>query len=252
MAAMLFMANAVIPASAQVAAGVGAALKSQVLAKAMERADQEIARRVDAMTAMKTRVGSMVRLSADEKSSLSSTLDAQIAAMASLKTEIDADAQSTSSLKTDIQSITKSYRIFMLVMPQAAITAAADRVMDIAGLMTTLAGKLQTRVDAATAAGKDMSTSVTALVDMNAKIADATVQAQAAVSEMTGLKPDNGDQTVMQSNVTALKDARAKVQAAQADLKAARQDAGTVVKALIAAKIDASASSTFSATGTAQ
>ena len=47
--------------------------------------------------------------------------------MNTLQSQIDADAaaDATSSLKTDIQSITKSYRIFALVIPQGTIEAAA-------------------------------------------------------------------------------------------------------------------------------
>ena len=89
-----------------------------------------------------------------------------------------------------------------------------------------------------------MTTSVSALADMNAKIADANVQAQAAVTETASLQPDNGNATVMASNTATLKDARTKIQTAQQDLVKARQDAGVIVKALIAANVGASASTT--------
>ena len=69
---------------------------------------------------------------------------------------------------------------------------------------------------------------------MNAKIADANTQAKAAVSGISGLQPDNGDQTVMQSNTAALKAARVDIQTAQNDLVAARKDAGTIVKVVMA------------------
>src|SRR5581483_9804890 len=108
--------------------------------------------------------------------------------------------------------------------------AAADRALDVAQSLSTLAGQLQTRITAAQNAGHDMSASVTALADMNAKISDANTKANAATSEVAGLKPDNGDQTVMQSNLATMKDARSKIQAAQQDLIAARKDAGTIVK----------------------
>ncbi|HEX4104270.1 MAG TPA: hypothetical protein VHZ04_02205 [Candidatus Paceibacterota bacterium] len=268
------MALAIIPASAQTAAsvginasasittnssgtgtsvGVGISAKAKVLAtvitNATTRADQEITRRVNSLNALSTRVNAMVKVSASDKASLSSTIETQITAMNTLQAQIaaDATANSTSSLKADIQSITKSYRIFALVIPQGAIEAAADRVMTITGLMTQLTGTLQTRITAAQSAGVDMTTSVSALADMNAKIADANTQAQAAVSETASLQPDNGVQSVMASNTAALKDAHTKIQAAQQDLVTARADAGTIVKALLAVKVSASASSTTSA-----
>jgi hypothetical protein len=99
-------------------------------------------------------------------------------------------------------------------------------------LMQTLAGKLQTRISAAQSAGNNVTVAQAALTDMNAKLTDANTQAQAAITEVSGLKPDNGDQTVMQSNTAALKDARTKIQTAQKDLVAARKDAGIIVKSV--------------------
>src|SRR5262249_2095811 len=145
------------------------------------------------------------------------------------KIATDASANSTTSLKLDIQSITQSYRIFMLVMPQISIEAAADRGQNLAGLLSALAGKLQTRLTAAQSAGVHASSSLPLLADMNTKIADAQVKEQAAVNEVASLQPDNGNQTVMQSNLAALKDARSKIQAAQQDFVSARQDAAHII-----------------------
>jgi hypothetical protein len=59
------------------------------------------------------------------------------------------------------------------------------------------------------------------------------------------LTPDNGDQAHMQSNETALKDARSKIQAAQQDFVTARKDAIAIVKDLrISVSASASASTT--------
>ncbi len=141
-----------------VGVSAGAALRAQLISKAHDRADQEITRRVNALNALNTRVNAMVRLSAEEKGSLSSTIQSQITFMNNLQAQIatDAAADSTSSLKADIQSITKSYRIFALVIPQGAILAASDRVETIGGLFTSFAAQLQTRITAAQAAGNDM------------------------------------------------------------------------------------------------
>ena len=238
-------------------ASAGATLRAAALAKlisnAQARADQEITRRITALNALSTRVNAMVKISASDKSSLSSNIAAQVTAMNNLQAQIasDAAANSTSSLKTDIQSITKSYRIFILIIPQGAIEAASDRVLDIAGMFATLSAQLQTRITAAQSAGNNMSTSVSALADMNAKVADANTQANAAVTEIASLQPDNGNTTIQASNTAALKDARSKVQAGQADLTAARQDAGTIVKALLAVKVSGSASASATSTTSA-
>lgn len=214
---------------------------ANLIMRAEENATREITRRVDSLNALTTRVNAMVRVTAEEKNGLTAEIQNQITALRTLQTQVqnDASAGATSSLKADIQSITKSYRIYMLVMPQANIEAAADRAMTVAGMLSTLAGKLAERT----------SSSTPALADMNAKITDANTQAQTAVNEVASLQPDNGNQTVAQSNTTALKDARKKIQAAQQDLVAARKDAWTIIKGLIGS---APAAATSTATGTSQ
>jgi len=240
-------------------AGLSAAAEARlgtIINNAETRADQEITRRVTALNALGTRVNAMVKLSADEKAGLASTIQSQITLMNNLQAQIATDASSsaTSSLKADIQSITKSYRIFALIIPQGAIAAAADRVQTTVGLFGGISTKLQARITDAQSAGNDTTAAAAALADMNAKTADANTQVQAAVSETASLQPDNGDATVMASNTAALKDARSKIIAAQADLTAARKDAGTIVKDLLSFKASASASSSASVTssGTAE
>lgn len=201
------------------------------MANLIKRADREISRRITNLNSLATRIGAMKKLSSSEIISLTSSIQNEVSILTTLKTKIDGDTD-LATLLTDVQSITKSYRIYMLVIPQSRIMAAADRVLTIVDNLNTLGGKLQTRITAAQSAGKDVSALQTALADFTAKVADAGTQAQAAVGEVTGLVPDNGDQTKMQANNAALKDARLKIQAAQQDFVAARKDAGTIAKGL--------------------
>lgn len=256
---MLFAAGSAAPAFAQISAGLGAQVsasattplggaglktevKTNLVSRAKDRADQETTRRINALNTLRTRINAMTRISDSDKNGLMATIQAQIEEMNALRTRIaaDADGNSTTSLKADIQSIATSYRIFALVIPQGAIEASADRAMNVASIMTEFANKLQARISEAQAAGANMSASVSVLADMNAKIADANAQAGAAINGVANLKPDNGDKTLMASNTAALKDARAKLKLAQDDLAAARKDAGIIVKAVIALKVSAS------------
>ena len=218
--------------------GANASTTAAREAQMVKNADNQIANRISALNALETRVNAMQKLSGTEKSSLSSQIQSQIATMTALQSQIATDESdnNTSSLKTDIQSITKAYRIYMLIIPQGTIAAAADRVMAIANAMTTLSGALQTRITQAQSAGAAMSASVSALADLNTKAADATTQAQNAVTATASLAPDNGSTAVMQANTAALKTDRTDIQTAQKDLAAARQDAVTIVAALKAAE----------------
>jgi len=101
-----------------------------------------------------------------------------------------------------VQSITKSYRTYMLVLPQARIAAASDRALTIVAQMQELDTKLQARIAADSSATAAVQS---AYSDMQAKIADASTQANLAVSTTASLTPDNGNATIAASNTAALK-----------------------------------------------
>lgn len=208
------------------------------------KAIAQIDARIKALNALQARINEMRRVSTSQKTSLNATLQAAVSEMTTLKTKIAADTDGA-ALKADIQSIAKSYRIYLLVLPQGRITAAADRILGTGVLMTELAAKLQVRIAEAQTAGKNTSALTTSLADMNAKIADANVQANAAIALIANLKPDNGDKAVFEANQKALKDARSKIKLGTSDLQAARKDAGSIVKGLAAMNIKASTNTTI-------
>ncbi len=216
------------------------------------RGDAAITARIQSLEKLSARIGAMTRLSASQIASLQASLSANISALTSLESTIQGDTSST-SLRADVSSIAKAYRVYLLVIPQAQIAAAADRILAAAGQFENLSTKLSSRIDAAAldssgVTGINVAALKSALTDMNAKVADAKTQANAAASETVSLKPDNGDATVAASNTAALKDARAKIQAAQQDLKAAQKDALTIIQGVKGKRVSASATTTASAT----
>lgn len=273
-AAIAIVAAVALPAFAQTTLGVGLSASATVsvsntamrartnIATALaaritnitNRADQEIVRRVTALNALGARLSTMAQLSTTDKNNLWSDIQPQVAAMNALRLQIaaDATANNTSSLKIDVQSITASYRIFALVLPQGTIEAAADRALTIVGTMNDLATKFTARITAAQSAGNNVAAAQAALTNLNTKVADANTQATAAVAEVASLAPDNGSSTIMASNTAALKDARSKLQAAQQDFVAARADAETIVKVLVTFKVSATATTTVSASTSSQ
>jgi hypothetical protein len=187
----------------------------------------------------------MKNVSSDDRTSLSATIQAQIMALGSLKDKVDSDTDAT-SLKSDVKSITGSYRIYALVIPQGHLLAAIDSVNTVIGNFGTLDAKLDASIAAAKTAGKDTTAAASARADIDAKLADARVQVQAAHDEIVGLKPDQNNDAQFQANKKALQDARAKIKAATADLKAARADVRTVTQSL-GLGVKANATSTASA-----
>lgn len=252
-------------AFAQTGAGVGASVKAsaqeggikaavsasttlsaEVRARAKAKADTEIDRRIKAITDAGNRVQAIEKISAEFKKNLLANLQTQGTGLASLKTKIDADTDGA-TLKADVQSITKSYRIFALVLPQARIAAAADREATILNMLFGIGVKLQARADAATAAGKDAKAVNQALLDMGTKLATAKTHAETAITLSAPLTPDNGDKDKMKANTDALASARKEVAAAHADLMAARKMVDTILKSLKSLEAGASASATSSA-----
>jgi hypothetical protein len=250
--AVVLMAATSLSASAA-ALGVNASTSVSASAKldtsAQAKADVAITARITALNDLKTRIDQMQKVSDSEKTSLNNNIDVSVTDMINLKAKIDADTDNV-TLKADIQSITKSYRIYLLILPQGRITAAGDRIMTIVGLLNDLSTKLQTRIGQIQASSKDVTALDASLTDMNSKTSDANLQAQAAINELANLQPDNGDKTVFASNQAAIKDARSKIKTAIADLKTARQDAGSIVKTILATKITTSASTNTSTSAT--
>ena len=203
----------------------------KAISRGISLGDQEITRRITALNQLLTRIAQMKKVSASEQAVIAGQVQGQIATMTALKTEIDADT-STTTLKASVQSITVSYRIFALILPQVEILAASDRVGTIVDAMTVLEPKLAAAITTAQTAGKDVTPLQATLADYNAKVSDAGAQYVNAGNTVAVLVPDNGDTTVAASNEAALKAARADIKTATADLVAARKDAATIVTAL--------------------
>ncbi|HAO64846.1 TPA: hypothetical protein DCQ44_02590 [Candidatus Taylorbacteria bacterium] len=210
------------------------------------QADKEITRRLDLLNKMAARIEEMKKVSAAGKASLSTDLQAHVNLLNNLSTKIKADTDAA-TLKSDVQSIAKAYRVYMLVMPQLQITVAADRLASTSDLLTNFALKLQERITTSQTAGTDVTALQTLLTDMNAKIADAKVQAAAAIAKVTGLTPDSGDAAVQASNQFALKAAREDIRVGTQDIKAANKDANQI-RVGLNVHVKANATSTASTT----
>jgi hypothetical protein len=228
------------------AATANVALDAKATA-AQDKANQEIDRRIAALNELTARINQMTRVSDTLKQGLTSNTQGQVGLLTTLKAKIDSDTDMT-TLKTDIQSITTGYRTYALVMPQGRISAGADRVANVTTMMQAVGMKIQARLQAAQAAGSDITAEVKVLTDLGAKITDANTQAQASINVIAPLAPDNGDKTVKAANDKALKTAQADLRAAQADLVAARKDIDTLIKGLGTLKPSAAATTTTTTT----
>ena len=211
---------------ARVASSTAAHIQSGIT-----KGNEMIQQRIDSLNTLISRIQGMKKVSDSDKATVVTSLQAEITDMNSLQTTLDSST-STTTVKGEVSSITKSYRVYMLVLPQAQIVAAADRILDIASSLNAIQTKIDARLASTTLSASTTSAVQTSLATFSAKISDATTQANAAVSEVSVLKPDNGNTTLAASNKTALKDARSKIVAAQKDLNEARKLIQDAVQAI--------------------
>jgi hypothetical protein len=226
------VSGGVTVSSAPITTTVKVSTKSSTsLTTIISRADAEITRRITNLNSLSARIGQMKNISSSEITSLQAGITTEIGTLTSLKATIDAETV-LANLKTEVQSITKDYRVYMLILPQGRIAAAVDRVQTIVADMQALEPKLEARITAAQTAGKNVTGAQVAYTDLQAKVSDASAQVSAALSETTGLTPDQGNTTIEASNTATIKDAAAKIKVATSDLKAARADITTILQAV--------------------
>lgn len=206
-------------------------ISATIMARAKEKAGREIDRRVKALTELSARVSGMTKVTAELKQSISANVQNQVTSLSTLKTKIEANTDGA-TLRIDIQSITQSYRIYALVMPQTRIAAAADREATLINMLVGLGTKLQARLEALQAAGTDVTALGQMLTEMGVALGTAQTHAQNAISAVIVLTPDEGDKTKMKANTDALQGARKEVQAAHQDIVTARKHAETIIKGL--------------------
>jgi hypothetical protein len=196
--------------------------------KYIQTADGQIDHRIASLNTLSARIMNSKNLTAEQKANITANITATISGLTTLKAKIATDTGSTTL--SDRASITKNFRVYELVGPQASIEAAADRELTLVGQMKTLGAKLQTRIAELKTKGVSTTAQDAAYVDFTAKVAAAEVSANAATAAVANLKADGGDKTIEASNKAALKVGRDSSKSAEASLRAARADVRAIMK----------------------
>ncbi len=201
------------------------------LASAKEKANREIDRRIENLNTLIRRVNGMERLSASQRQSLASIIQAEITALTSLKAQI-MGATNVETLRGYLEMVKKTHRIYALVMPQVQILAAGERVLRLSTEMGKFSVKLDARIQEGKALGSDVSRLESTLVDFKKKLAGAEEKARAAMEAVLLLKSDGGDELKHKANQAALKEARGNIKAAESELRSARKSAEGILKGI--------------------
>lgn len=192
----------------------------------ISRGDKEITRRLKTLNTLSNKINGAQKLSAANKSILSAEVQTEINDLNSLKAKLDADTD-LATAKTDAQSIFSGYRVYALVVPKVNLIKTADDQQVAEGKLIDLAGKLQTRLTTAQNSGKDVASLQNALNDLLAKTKAAQDISSSIEAGVINLQPSDYN-----SNHQILSGDRDKLKTAQANIKAATDDAKTIVSGL--------------------
>ncbi len=192
---------------------------------------KEIDARITSLTNLNAKIQALTNVSVANKATIGTNIQAQVTALTTLRAKINADTD-LATLKTDVASITKSYRIYGLVIPKYNLAAKVDaHFATLLGLASTSA-KLSTDIQTAQTAGKDVTALRATLANLNLKLADANTQSNAAIALVAPLIPDMGSTTVRIANKQALMDAYAKYRISLKDIKEVKSAAKSIINQL--------------------
>ncbi len=233
LAALAFSLSMAAPAAAiSTASGAAAtdvannAAAQATLKRLQTRGNAEISRRLTSLNKLAGVIRSTAKLSATDKSDLTSQVSGEISDLTALKTKLDADT-TAGDAQTDAQSIITNYRVYALVLPKVYLLKTADAELTNSAKLSTLAGKLQTRITATKNQGKDVTSLQSSLDDMNSQISAAQDLANAVDTAVAPLQPTDYD-----SDHSILEGQRSQLQTAHQDNQAAYADARTIVSGL--------------------
>jgi hypothetical protein len=194
--------------------------------------DCEIDRRLDTITRLQARVTNASSLSGADRAALQSQLAADTSGLTALRAQIDGESN-VDALRADLKKIVTGFRVYVLMAPKVGDVIAADTQLAAVARLETQSTKLQARIDAAHAAGKDVTQAQSDLDAMNTKVAQVSplvAGIPAAVLPLTPAQYNAGaakpilvsSRTSIQSGRGLLAGARADARACVAALKALR------------------------------
>jgi hypothetical protein len=219
------IASAATSVTANASASSGSSKTSTATANQQQRVqniitkgNEEIERRLTTLGTLNTKITAATHLNSSDKATLSSEVSTTISGLTSLKATLDADT-TVSSAHTDAESIYTEYRVYALVAPKVGLIKVADDQQVVQGMLTTMSGKLQTRITAEQQAGKSVTTLQSELTDMDNQIAAASTISKGIESSVITLQPSdyNSNHAVLSGDNTQLKTAHSDDQNALTD-----------------------------------
>jgi hypothetical protein len=220
---------AIMPASALRAASTAPASGTADQAKVkliINRGNSEITRRLATLNTLSGKISSAAKLNAADRNTLSSEVTTETSGLTALKTKLDADT-TVADARADAQSIIDGYRVYALVVPKVNLVKTADDQQVAEDKLSVLATKLQSRIDTAKTAGKNVTSLQNGLTAMSGKISAAQTISASLETSVVSLQPSDYN-----SNHSVLSGDRNQLKTAQNDIQAAVQASSTIITGL--------------------
>ncbi len=181
---------------------------SDYLQTVKTKGDQEIARRLKALAALTANINVTSKLTPSDKTSLTEEATTESKNLSTLRTKLAAET-TLAGAAADVQSMVAEYRVYALVIPKVRLIKTADAQQIFQAQLTAFAAKLQTRITAADAKGKNVTDLQTKLDDMLSKMAVAESISANVESKVLTLEPTdyNNDHGILAGYQTQLKSA---------------------------------------------
>jgi hypothetical protein len=187
--------------------------------------DCEIDRRLDTITKLQGLVANAGGLTDGDRTALQSQLTADTGGLTALRATINGETD-VAALRADVGKIVTEFRIYLLMAPKTAEVIAADAELAAIARLDTVTTNLQARIDAAKAAGKDVTQAQADLDAMQAKLAQVSPLVSGIPAAVLPLTPaqynDGSAKPVLTSARTSLRNGRALLVGARADALACR------------------------------
>lgn len=155
--------------------------------KVKARGAKLIAERLRVLSRAKAKVQSAKSPSTHDADVIA-VIDSNVAGLTALGVQIKASTNA-STTKYLVKQIYSNFRIYAIVMPKIQAYRALDQQANFVNKVTERFTKVQARIDAAKAKGKDVTARQKALDDAKAKLAEATPKINDLITKAASLKP---------------------------------------------------------------
>lgn len=177
-------------------ASISAANQSQRLEKIKTQANKLISNRIGSLNTLLQRVNNDQRLSADEKSSLSSQIQTTIDGLNTLKAKIDADTDADTA-KADAKTIITNYYIYRMFVPKIRLLLAVNNLQALSAKLYETSTSIQDLINTLKNEGKETSVLQGLLDDVNSQLAKINTNLANDKTKLETLNTTSDFQTIL-------------------------------------------------------